>query len=255
MLTPTFVESPPLMLFGRDHLGALLAVAGSTVMLCIALRERGAQRASLAARRAVCWGLAGLLVVNDVAGSAWELSAGVFDLKTSLPLHLCDLAVYATAWALICAGRAAPSQGAFELAYYWGLAGTSQGLITPEISDPFPTAAYFRFFIMHGGIVAAVLAMTIGLQMRPRPGSVNRCLLITGLTAIPVAVVNWWLDANYMYLCGPPRRASLYDYFGRWPWSLVTLGVVGWLMMSACYFPFALVRRARPRPATGQGIS
>ncbi|TWT44206.1 Integral membrane protein [Phycisphaerae bacterium RAS1] len=237
----------PLTVFGRDHVGVLLAVASVAAALCLVLRAVGRTPgdAGVNLRRALCGGLAALLVVNDVSGTAGELTRGVFDIRTSLPLHLCDLAVYATAWALVESSRARPRPAAFELAYYWGLAGTSQGLITPEITDPFPTPEFFHFFIMHGGIVVAVLAMTFGLGLRPRPGSATRCFVITIFAAVPVAAADWLLDANYMYLCGPPKRASLYDYFGPWPLSLLTMGAVGWLMMAACYAPIGVSRAIR----------
>jgi len=137
---------------------------------------------------------------------------------------------------------------AYELAYYWSLGGTTQALLTPEISDAFPSRAYFQFFLMHGGVLAAVVALTTGLGMRPRPRSVRRTWLITAALALVVGVADWFLDANYMYLRGPPIRPSLYDWLGPWPLSLLTAAATAWVVMEICYLPFGGLRR---RPIVG----
>ena len=64
-----------------------------------------------------------------------------------------------------------PTQRSFELAYFWGLCGTMQALITPDCRYDFPDAQFTLFFVYHGGIIAAVLYLTLGRQMRPLPES------------------------------------------------------------------------------------
>ena len=61
-------------------------------------------------------------------------------------------------------------QQLYELAYFWGLGGTVQAVLTPDLDTRFPSFDFFRYFIAHGGIVVSVLAMTIGLRLRPQPG-------------------------------------------------------------------------------------
>jgi uncharacterized membrane protein YwaF len=78
-----------------------------------------------------------------------------------------------------------------------------------------------------------------------------RAWTITVSSAIAVGLLNAALraagiDANYMYLCERPRADTLFNYFGPWPWSLVTLLLVGTLIFGVLNLPHWLLDR-RPR--------
>ena len=244
-----------LVWFGRDHAGGLLATVVLAVLLSFVWRSTTTPFARRRLRRVTCWGLAALLILNDVVISICDIRASTYTLKDSLPLHLCDFSAYVTIilLALVGSGTLRPRwlrvrQFVFELAYFWVIAGTTQALLTPEISDVFPSRGYLHYFVMHGGVWAAVCGLTLGLRLRPLPGAVWRVSLATALLAAPVALVDWLIGANYMYLCGPPLRPSLYDYLGPWPWSLAGLGVAGLVTFSLCYSPFWWHDRRVRRP-------
>ena len=122
-----------------------------------------------------------------------------------------------------------------------------QALITPELTYGFPNPAFFSFFCGHGAIVAGVLVMVVGVGLRPGPWSAVRVWALTNLLVPPIMLFNWLTDSNYMFLCGPPPNPSIYDYFGKWPWSLITLEAVALLMMTACYCPFWILNRIQKR--------
>lgn len=125
-----------------------------------------------------------------------------------------------------------------ELAYFWGVGGTLQSLITPDVVGRFPDATCLRYFFHHAGIEVAVLVLILGYGRRPRPGAVVRTWIVTFVLALLVLPINGLLNANYMYLCGPPKNPTLYDLFGPWPWALITLVVVGTLIFTVLYLPF-----------------
>lgn len=256
-LMPTTSQNaaPPFALFGGDHFAALAVIAAVATLLIITLRGVGRMRQP-AVRRAVCWSLATLLLGNFVYAEIYWIRTGTWSIHHAIPLHLCDMAHFVAAAALFAAGsgRLRPSSErarsrwstVFELAYYWGLAGTVQALLTPDLGVSFPHPEFFRFFGGHGTIVAGVLVLVVGIGIRPRPWSALRVWAITNAIAPPVMLFNWLTKSNYMFLCGPPANSSIYDYFGRWPWSLITLDIVALSMMTLCYLPFwVLNRRAR----------
>ena len=249
-------NDPRFVLFGAAHLAA---VAGTCLIgggVCILLRATRARPTALGIQRTVCIGLALVLLTSWLAEDVVLMARRAFSVQTSLPLHLCDLGVVVCAVTLIwlasvtsrANGAAASSQTLqtlYELAYFWGLGGTTQALLTPDLEPGFPSFLCIRFFVTHGGIIVAVLGMTIGLGLRPRPGAVPRVWLMTAALLPPMLLVNWLLDANYMFLCGPPKQPSLYDYFGPWPWSLLTLAAVAWVLLGLCYLPFWIADRRR----------
>lgn len=269
-------------LFDVQHLGALAGIGLIAVGLSVFLRRAARRPNGAALRQIVCRVLAVLLIFNAVFQEVAEIHAGAWTFQKSMPLHLCDFAAYLSALALFGAATPSPSpfkgegrgegvprqnsliptlssagsgrkrrisirQLFYELSYFWGIGGTTQALLTPDIHDPFPTRAYFGYFANHGGIIVAVLMMTLGLKMRPLPGAVRRVWLATHLLVIPVALANWLLNANYMFLCGPPEHPSLYDHFGPWPWSLLTLEGVLIVFLLLCYAPFW---RSKKSPST-----
>ncbi len=246
MLTASQNAAVPFVLFGGAHLAAVSIIAIVTTALIVALRREATLR------RAVCWSLATLLLGNVVYAEVYWIATGTWRVGHSLPLHLCDMAHFAAAAALYVAGRGLLDANAakrsrwntvFELAYYWGLAGTVQALITPDIGVGYPHPECFRFFASHGTIVASVLVLVIGLRIRPRPWSALRVWAMTNVLVPPVMLFNWLTGSNYMFLCGPPANPSVYDYFGRWPLSLITLEIAALLVMTLCYSPFWIINR------------
>jgi len=260
-----------LTLFGTEHQVVMAGIAVVAIALSLLLRLAGdhARRT----RRAVCGSLAGLLGVALIVEHTQKIVTGIWSVQESLPLHLCDIGLFVTVLALIGAashGRPrGPSetreptvassgrhrspdiwQWLFELAYFWGLGGTVQAVLTPDIDETFPDLRCMRYFTAHGAIIIAVLVMTIGLRMRPWRGAVVRVWLATLVLAIPVMLIDWLLGANYMYLCGPPAHPSLFDYFGRWPRSLLSLAVVATVLILLCYAPFWVIDRWRARRPT-----
>lgn len=261
--------------YGPGHVLALVATLAASAALIALVRQVRGRPAEPALRRAVCWALAGLLTGGAIAGQAGRVARGVWTVQESLPLHLCDIGLVVVVVALVGIGRlphtpaaeyapagrgiaaapaAAPSrrgarwQHLYELAYFWGLGGTLQALLTPDLEDPLPAFDSVRYFVTHGGIVTAVLVLTLGFGLRPLPGSPRRVWLLTAALALVVLPLDLLLGANYMYLAGPPKRPSLIDYLGRWPWSLLGLLAVGTVFIAAWYAPFWIADRLRARP-------
>jgi len=263
-------------LFDRDHVGALLATLGAACLAAGLVRLPLPRPARIAIAWLACAALAAILLSLEVAGIVLRVRGGL-PVADVLPLHLCDFAAVMSAGALLaCAAeytragapalprlrqawtvepaQAAPRFGgaiqlAYELAYFWSLGGSVQAVLTPEIHATFPSFEFIAFFAGHGAAIAAAVALTVGFGLRPRPGSVWRAWLITLALGALMLPVNWMLGTNFMYVCGPPARASLIDYLGPWPWSLAGLALVGLVILGICQLPFALLDRYHARTA------
>ena len=268
----TLILGGTFILFGREHWAVLALLAVVTTALSWGLRRAAGGPHAAAVCRLVCWSLAGILVLGAVVGQLQRVTAGVWTRQESLPLHLCDIAVGIVAAALFGVGLHGPRrvmnaaharagatdtprvsplwQRLYELAFIWGMGGTSQAIVTPDVWGAFPEATCVRYFILHGGIVVSVLVMTIGLKLRPLPGAVRRVWLTTLVLALIVFPIDWALGANYMYLLGRPTNPTIIDLFGPWPWSLIPLVLVGSAFIALCYVPFWLIDRWGRRAST-----
>ena len=227
--------------FGPAHLTVMLLTVAVPVVLILACRLAGWSTL----RRVVRWGIAALLVVNELVYWWWELSQygpGHF-VQESLPLHLCGVGLFLTAYVLI-----RPNQLAYETAYFWGLAGTLMAIITPELPEGFPQYKFFQYFLCHSGIVVGVLFATFAMQMRPRRGSVLRTFLLSNVFMLFLAGVNTILDSNYMFLCEAPQIDAPF-FFLPWPWYVLFFEPVALLFFLALYAPFWTADRIRRRRA------
>jgi hypothetical integral membrane protein (TIGR02206 family) len=226
----------PFRVFGPSHLAALGATAVLTAALVLLARR--AKRPRLV--RAAALGLAALLLLDEAAVVILAARADLPTLRDHLPFQLCDWVIFAAAAALVWR-RQLP----YEIAYFWGLSGTLQALLTPDLREDFPHPHFFTFQILHAGAVVAILFLTLGLGMRPRWRSTWRAWLWLQAYVALTAVVDRLLASNYGYLLAKPVQASLYDYLGPWPWYLVALEALSFVLFLLCYLPFALLDHRR----------
>jgi hypothetical integral membrane protein (TIGR02206 family) len=239
----------PFRLFGPSHLavlGATAAVTAGLVLLARRSRRRGGEAAAVTGLpRTIAWCLAGLLLVDEAAVAALAAHADLATFEDHLPFQLCDWVIVACAAALVWRHRTA-----YDLAYFWGLSGTLQALLTPDLAEDFPSLHFITFQVLHASVVVAVLYLTLGLGMRPWPRSILRAWLWLQVYVVVTAAIDWLLRSNYGYLLRKPVQASLYDYLGSWPYYLLSLEALSLVLFLACYAPFAILDRLR----RGQGL-
>jgi hypothetical integral membrane protein (TIGR02206 family) len=163
---------------------------------------------------------------------------GTWSAKTSLPLALCNVGVLVAAVA--CWWRVSLL---VELTYFWGLTGTLQAVITPDLNVGFPHLVFFQYLVGHVGIVVAALFLVVGMRIVPRTGSVLRVFAITaGYTSL-VGLVDALTGANYMFLRAPPGEWTLLRVLGPWPWYVVSAAGVGLVLIIVLDSPFWPGRR------------
>lgn len=191
----------------------------------------------------------GLVLLADAASFlASEVAAGHFSARSDLPLALCDMGVLVASAA--CWTQA---QLLVEITWFWGLAGTLQGLVTPDLNVGFPHLAFFQYVVGHAGIVLAACFLVIGLGLHPRRRSALRVFLITlGYTAL-VGTVDGLSGANYMFLRQPPPEWTLLSVLGPWPWYIAGAAGVAVVLLTLLDLPFWPERRRASRAQASEG--
>ena len=226
----------PFVTFGPSHQIVLALTVLVPLLLALWLRISG----SHLLERSVRWTLA-----VAIAG-IWTLWFIVFhrmgwlDIGNALPMDLCSWAAIATIVTLV-----RPNQKSYELAYFWALGGTVQGLVTPDIPFDFPEFRFIEFSVFHGGIIAAVLFLTLGMKMRPYPASIPRVIAWSLVYLAAAGITDWALKVNYGFLRAKPGHASLYDLMPGWPWYMAVVVVLALASVLVCYLPFLVADRLR----------
>jgi hypothetical integral membrane protein (TIGR02206 family) len=228
------------VLFGGVHL--LILFITIALPLGLSLWTRRSDRPELA--RWLAWILATVLIGDRLFALALGFSQGrITYWADALPMHLCDWATFAVVIALLWR-----NQQVYELAYFWGLSGTAQAILTPDLTENFPSPFFLSFFVSHCGIVVGVLFMTWGLGKRPGPGSVWRAILWNQAYLVSAGLVDWLFKVNFGYLAAKPRNPSLLDYFGPWPWYILVLEAAAVVFYLIFYAPFWINNRRRGGP-------
>jgi hypothetical integral membrane protein (TIGR02206 family) len=226
----------PFALFGGPHLIAMAASFAVPVVASAAIRPRTRPQLD----RMLRWSLAGLMTVNWFGWMYLLYAKGWLGLGNEFPLNLCDWATVMTVITLVY-----PNQRAYELAYFWALAGTLQGMLTPDVKFEFPDIEFVLFFLFHGGIIASVLYMTFGLGWRPYPASLPRVIGWTLVYAGVAGFFDWVLGANYAFLRAKPPFATVFNFMPDWPWYIPLLVVLGLFSTVLYYAPFFVLDRIR----------
>lgn len=221
----------PFRLFSLSHLIALGVVALVNLLLVYLRRDLSPR-----ARQAWRYGLAMLLIVDEAAWHLWNWSTGQWTIQTMLPLHLCSVFVFLSAIMLV-----TRSYAIYEFAYFLGIGGAIQALLTPDAGIyGFPHFRFFQVMISHGSIVTAAIYMTVVEKYRPYWKSLLRVALGTNVYMLLVGMVNVLLGSNYLFIAHKPATASLMDVLGPWPWYILSVEVIGLAISLLLYLPFAL---------------
>jgi hypothetical integral membrane protein (TIGR02206 family) len=219
-------------LFGEDHAAVLMLLLTSGIFIAWIGRcaKPGAK---------VWTGRVLGLTLTSYAISMYAQMAyrGELGWAYSLPLELCHWVLIACLAALFF-----HVQPAAEIAYFWGLGGTLQAVLTPDLLRGFPSWEFIQFFWAHGSILLTIVYLIAVRRFRPRQHSVLRMMLAANFYLVLVGSLDLVFGWNYGYLRQPPYRPSLLDYLGPWPWYIASLELVALLIFWVLSLPWKIRR-------------
>ncbi len=214
-------------LFGLTH---LLIIA--LVPLLAAFFTWWSRRSDSTAKR-IRIVLAAVILINELAWYGYYLDQGWFTFPHSLPLQLCDITLWLTVFTLF-----ARSTKIYQVIYYWGLAGTTMAVLTPDVSTPPLSWLTLQFFVAHGGLLVGILFLTWRKILVPVRGSYWRAWLWLHGYAALIALFNCVFGANYFYLCEKPGEWSLLESMGPWPIYIVVGDLLALAFFWLLWLPF-----------------
>ncbi len=171
-----------------------------------------------------------LILIFQLPFQVYSMLPPQWDLHTSLPFHLCDLA-----WMIAVIALWTHNRLAFALIYYWGLSLSSQALLTPQLTFDFPHLQFLMFWGGHCLVVWAAIYLTWGLGFGPGWREYGITVVVTLVWIVLMLGFNSLTGSNYLYLSARPTSPTLLDLFGDWPWYLlisIGLGLLVWAMMT-----------------------
>ena len=224
--------------FGDQHLGVLLVFS-----LFLAGTFWTARNLNTAQNLLVSRYFSIFIFLTVVVWTAIKLYFDRFNLLVDLPLSLCNL--FAVMGPLLFWH---PHQRRLEVMYFLVTVGTFQAMLTPDLYVGFPSNEFFKYWIVHGGMVLLVIHNIFAFKLYPRFKGVALTFGWINLYSAVLYPLNLAIGANYFYLISKPGNASILDLFGPWPVYILVAELVAMALFTLAYLPFLLVKKS-PRIA------
>ena len=227
------MNASPFILFGNIHIVTMAIIGLVAVFLPLVCKNQSISNKSLISK------VIAFIILSHVIISPYKdlyLLQNPYNWREILPIHMCDLSEIFLAAFLLGGPKIL-----YKCAFFWGLAGASMAIITPDI--PVIDLDYAFFMIGHGMIVIGVMYATISLGNRPYAKDILTVSLITAFVLLPIVyLINLILGepANYWYLIAKPAGASLMDAFPEPPYHLLITTPLAIATFCLIYIPYAI---------------
>jgi hypothetical integral membrane protein (TIGR02206 family) len=225
-------DAPEFQPYGLPHLTVIVVTIVLPFVLAALVRRTRSRRIE----KLIIAALSAVLILNYLAYLVFIRGQGVVDWRQMLPMQMCDwgiLVVIVAMWT----GR----QRWFEVAYFWGIGGTLQAVLTPNLRYGFPDWRFISFFTSHCGIIIGVVFLMLTRRYRPYPMSVVRVWLWTEFYFVVTLIVDEFTGFNYGFLLHKPEAFSILSFLSDWwPLYLLQLHGVALLFFLLLYAPFAV---------------
>jgi hypothetical integral membrane protein (TIGR02206 family) len=233
--------APAFQPFGPSH----LAIIAGTLLLPLAFAFIVRRTRSPLLDRLFSYSIAALQIANYIGYLIFRWHHGALDWREMLPFQLCDWTMFAVIVALLSGGWRAW----LEVAYFWGIGGSLQAILTPNLRFGFPDFRFLSFFAEHCGIVIGILYLMITRRFRPTLSSIWRTLAWSEFYLVITLVVDRITGFNYGFLLHKPEAFSILNYLSdSRPLYILQMNLLALAFFALLYAPFFLVDLICPRP-------
>ena len=235
-LTSFFQDNWTFHSYSFEHFSSLVISLLIAFLLIYLLPKRVSR--SFVDRIMLCFSL--FVWISQVLKVFIKLNLENFDLLRDLPLELCNILTFLMPIVYIFRSRTL-----WFMIFFWIMAGTFQALVTPTLQQSFPHYEYWRYFIVHAGLVICVLypAFQWGWTL-----NINHAVCSAlGLNAVAFFMyhVNKFFGSNYMYVNEKPPGKTLYSLLSEWPYYILQLELVVILLFGLLLIPFYLTKNKK----------
>ena len=179
------------------------------------------------------------LILIELVQQAYLKHFGIWNAKSSLPIHLCGISGILAGIMMI-----RQNYSGFEFLALIGSPGALHAILTPQLNHgPIPFLI-FKYYVSHAGIILVPLFFAIVLGYRIKESSWYKVFLLCQLLILFVGLANFMIGSNYMYLTEKPLVNNPM-IIGEWPWYIIGFEILGLIHILLFYYGY---RQMRPLP-------
>jgi hypothetical integral membrane protein (TIGR02206 family) len=177
-----------------------------------------------------------VLVFQAMAQRWWFLPEH-FAPRDSLPLHMCDIVIWFTPFALIWRRRLA-----MALMYFWGVGLSVNAFFHPVLFEGSAQAKFWLYWVGHTQIVGTGIYVVAVMRFRPGLADLWAAVAVLLIYTALLLPLDYVMDFDYGYL-GP--NSDVVGILGPWPVRVVFLLLLEVFAFAVLWAPFALAGRKR----------
>ena len=121
-------------------------------------------------------------------------------------------------------------------------ASTNNNIGVSSISGGNNMIGVFTLNWTHSLIIINVLWLVFAYGKRFNAQSIINSFMFINVVIFPVGIINYFLNANYMFICSPPAVDSSF-IIGDWPYYLLYLEIIYFIYIFILYLPFKLAEK------------
>jgi len=225
-------DAPQFRPYGLPHVTVIFL----TIFLPFALAAIVRRSKSRRLEKIITGVLSAVLILNYVIYLIFIRSRGLVDWRQILPMQMCDwgmVVVIVAMWT--------GNQRWFEVAYFWGIGGTLQAVLTPNLRFGFPDWRFVSSFTSHFGILVGVIFLMLPRRYRPYPMSIVRVWLWSEFYFVVTLIVDELTGVNYGFLLHKPEAFSVLSFLSdSWGIYLLQFHLLAFVFFVVLYLPFAI---------------
>ena len=171
-----------------------------------------------------------------------------WDPGNTLPLQICDFVAVIAARVFV-----RPTRRLQSLAYFWGIALSTQAFITPDLAGGPESLSFWAFWLYHLFVVGAGVYVVAVQRFRPQWRDLRFAVLMGLVYSVAVFAIDAMFDLNYGYLGrGTPSRPTLLDVLGPWPLRSLFMVMLGIVAMTLLWLPWRTKARSELRARSAE---
>ena len=180
-----------------------------------------------------------MLILIELVQQAYLKHLGIWNAKSSLPIHLCGISGILAGIIMI-----RQNYSGFEFLALIGSPGALHAILTPQLNHGSIPFLIFKYYVSHAGIILVPLFFAIVLGYRIKESSWYKVFLLCQLLILFVGLANFVIGSNYMYLTEKPLVNNPM-IIGEWPWYILGFEFLGLIHILLFYYGY---RQMRPLP-------
>ena len=225
-----------------QHLVTVAVLIAAIVGMCLL----GRRLHGTAAGRQYEMGLSVAVWAIWLGYQAYDFVLLGWDPGNTLPLQICDFVAVIAALVFV-----QPTRKLQSLAYFWGIALSTQAFITPDLAGGPDSLSFWAFWLYHLFVVGAGVYVVAVQRFRPQWRDLQFAVLMGLLYSVAIFTIDAIFDLNYGYLGrGTPSRPTLLDVLGPWPLRSLFMVLLGTVAMTLLLVPWLRTRAEVSRETT-----